>query len=78
MREVEPDERAALYLGTLLHDVGKPLGKGHSEKGARLAVTIAERLRMSDARRRRAPSSWCASTCSSRTSRSGATSTTRR
>ena len=29
--------RRALYLGTLLHDVGKPLGKGHSEKGARLA-----------------------------------------
>jgi [protein-PII] uridylyltransferase len=37
----------ALYLGTLLHDVGKPLGKGHAEKGARLTRTIAERLRMS-------------------------------
>lgn len=36
--------RRALYLGTLLHDVGKPLGKGHSEKGARLAVSIARRL----------------------------------
>ncbi len=36
----------ALYLGTLLHDVGKPLGKGHAEKGARLTRTIAERLRM--------------------------------
>src|SRR5262249_40670502 len=27
-----------LALATLLHDVGKPLGKGHSEKGAQLAV----------------------------------------
>jgi [protein-PII] uridylyltransferase len=35
---------APVFLGTLLHDVGKPLGKGHSEKGARLAVTIARRL----------------------------------
>lgn len=33
-----------LYLGTLLHDVGKPLGSGHSEKGARLAGIIARRL----------------------------------
>lgn len=36
----------ALYLGTLLHDVGKPLGKGHAEKGSRLTRAIAERLRM--------------------------------
>jgi [protein-PII] uridylyltransferase len=36
--------RAPLYLGTLLHDVGKPLGKGHSETGARLAVAVATRL----------------------------------
>lgn len=40
--------RAPLYLGTLLHDVGKPLGKGHSETGARLAVTIAKRLGLSE------------------------------
>jgi [protein-PII] uridylyltransferase len=40
---------AALYLATLLHDVGKPLGKGHSEKGARLAVVIGRRLGLSDA-----------------------------
>src|SRR5439155_9917550 len=39
------------YLGTLLHDVGKPLGKGHSEKGARLATEICKRFRMSDAER---------------------------
>jgi [protein-PII] uridylyltransferase len=40
---------AALYLGTLLHDVGKPLGKGHAEKGARLAHAIGERLGMAPA-----------------------------
>jgi len=37
-----------LYLGTLLHDVGKPLGKGHAEKGAILASIIARRLGMTD------------------------------
>ncbi len=37
-----------LYLGTLLHDVGKPLGKGHAEKGARLSGSIARRLGLSD------------------------------
>ena len=35
---------APLYLATLLHDVGKPLGKGHSEKGAVVAGAIAARL----------------------------------
>ncbi|HWM85964.1 MAG TPA: ACT domain-containing protein, partial [Kofleriaceae bacterium] len=39
----------ALLLGTLLHDVGKPLGKGHSEKGARLAGAVARRLGLDDA-----------------------------
>ena len=38
----------ALYLGTLLHDVGKPLGKGHAEKGARLAGAVARRLGLSE------------------------------
>ncbi len=37
---------APLLLGTLLHDVGKPLGKGHAEKGAVLAGEIARRLGM--------------------------------
>jgi [protein-PII] uridylyltransferase len=46
IREVE--HPAALYLGTLLHDVGKPLGKGHADKGARLTRAIGERLGMSD------------------------------
>ncbi|MBT8495587.1 MAG: HD domain-containing protein, partial [Deltaproteobacteria bacterium] len=35
-----------LALGMLLHDVGKPLGKGHSEKGAQLARVIGGRLGM--------------------------------
>jgi [protein-PII] uridylyltransferase len=38
---------AALYLATLLHDVGKPLGRNHSTKGAAVAVRIAERLGLS-------------------------------
>ena len=41
IREVRRKE--ALYLGTLLHDVGKPLGKGHSETGAKLAFAVATR-----------------------------------
>ncbi|HTL32080.1 MAG TPA: hypothetical protein VL326_03085, partial [Kofleriaceae bacterium] len=39
---------AALFLSTLLHDVGKPLGKGHAEKGAIVAGAIARRLGLSD------------------------------
>jgi [protein-PII] uridylyltransferase len=45
IREVQ--RRAPLYLGTLLHDVGKPLGKGHSDTGARLAQAIGPRLGLS-------------------------------
>ncbi len=44
----EVERRVPLYLGTLLHDVGKPLGKGHSETGAKLAVTIGRRLGLSE------------------------------
>jgi len=40
---------APLYLATLLHDVGKPLGKGHAEKGAVVAGAVARRLGMSEA-----------------------------
>lgn len=39
---------AALLLGTLLHDVGKPLGKGHAERGAVVAGHVARRLGMAD------------------------------
>jgi [protein-PII] uridylyltransferase len=35
---------APLYLATLLHDVGKPHGKGHAEKGAVIAGIIGRRL----------------------------------
>ena len=45
LREVKRKE--PLYLGTLLHDVGKPLGKGHSETGAKLAIAIATRFGLS-------------------------------
>jgi [protein-PII] uridylyltransferase len=38
-----------LLLGTLLHDVGKPLGKGHAEKGAVIAGQVAARLGMAPA-----------------------------
>src|SRR3990167_6670812 len=35
---------APLYIALLLHDVGKGLGGGHSEKGAQRALAICERL----------------------------------
>jgi [protein-PII] uridylyltransferase len=38
----------ALFIGTLLHDVGKPWGKPHSEIGADLTVKIAQRLGLDD------------------------------
>ncbi|MEO8702247.1 MAG: [protein-PII] uridylyltransferase [Kofleriaceae bacterium] len=38
-----------LLLGTLLHDVGKPLGKGHAEKGAVIAAQVAAKLGMGPA-----------------------------
>jgi [protein-PII] uridylyltransferase len=40
-------EAELLYLGVLLHDVGKGRGGEHSEKGAQLAGPIAERLGLS-------------------------------
>jgi [protein-PII] uridylyltransferase len=40
---------APLLLGTLLHDVGKPMGKGHAEKGAVVAGAVARRLGMPEA-----------------------------
>ena len=35
---------APLYIALLLHDVGKGLGGGHSEKGAQRALAVCERL----------------------------------
>ena len=43
-REVEKIE--ILYLGLLFHDIGKGLGGGHSERGARIARKIARRIRL--------------------------------
>nr|MBA2543631.1 hypothetical protein [Deltaproteobacteria bacterium] len=40
---------APLLLGTLLHDVGKPLGKGHAEKGAVVCGQVAAGLGMAPA-----------------------------
>jgi [protein-PII] uridylyltransferase len=40
---------APLMLATLLHDVGKPLGKGHAEKGAVIAGEVARKLGMAAA-----------------------------
>ncbi len=33
-----------LYLTLLLHDIGKPIGKNHSARGAEVAAQVAERL----------------------------------
>lgn len=38
----------ALYLGALLHDVGKPHGKGHARTGADIARVVATRLGMTE------------------------------
>ncbi|MFW6050358.1 MAG: [protein-PII] uridylyltransferase [Myxococcota bacterium] len=43
----EEPRRAPLFLGLLLHDVGKAQGKDHSRKGAEMARPIAERLGLS-------------------------------
>ena len=40
----EVQRPVAMVVGTLLHDVGKPYGKPHSDKGADLTVGIARRL----------------------------------
>ncbi len=42
----EVEDAAPLYLGLLLHDIGKGRGGGHVERGARLVPRICERLRL--------------------------------
>jgi [protein-PII] uridylyltransferase len=49
----EVDDRPALYLGCLLHDIGKGFGGHHSRKGAVRAVRSLERLGLSEERRQR-------------------------
>jgi [protein-PII] uridylyltransferase len=44
----------AMVVGTLLHDVGKPYGKPHSDIGADLTVQIGRRLNVEDEDVRRA------------------------
>src|SRR5262249_44802485 len=39
---------AVLYLATLIHDIGKPLGRNHPVRGAALAVTVAQSLGMDE------------------------------
>lgn len=42
--ELMPQSKRALYLGTLLHDIGKGLGGDHAAKGAELAKKITAEL----------------------------------
>jgi [protein-PII] uridylyltransferase len=44
------DDRVALFLGCLLHDIGKGFGGDHSEKGATRARRCVERLGLSPER----------------------------
>jgi [protein-PII] uridylyltransferase len=46
MREIERVE--LLFLGIMMHDSGKGLGGGHSEKGAKFAVDLARRLGLNE------------------------------
>lgn len=51
MREVE--DRAALFLGCLLHDIGKGFGGDHSSKGVVRAQKVVERLGLPEERANR-------------------------
>jgi [protein-PII] uridylyltransferase len=46
MREVDKVE--LLFLGIMMHDAGKGLGGGHSEKGAKFALDLAARLKLNE------------------------------
>jgi [protein-PII] uridylyltransferase len=49
----EVDDRPVLYLGCLLHDIGKGFGGHHSRKGAVRAVQSLDRLGLSEERTER-------------------------
>jgi [protein-PII] uridylyltransferase len=51
MRSME--DRAVVYLGCLLHDIGKGLGGNHSERGVERAMPCVKRLGLSEARQER-------------------------
>jgi [protein-PII] uridylyltransferase len=42
----EVEDAAPLYLGLLLHDIGKGRGKGHVPRGVRIAERVCERLQL--------------------------------
>lgn len=44
--ELMPQSKLALYLGTLLHDIGKGLGGEHAEKGAEITQRIVADLEL--------------------------------
>jgi [protein-PII] uridylyltransferase len=44
----EIDNAAPLYLGLLLHDIGKGHGGGHVQKGTRIAERLCERLQLDE------------------------------
>ena len=46
----EAEDLPALYLGCLLHDIGKGLGGEHSEKGADIAERMLQRLGLDEER----------------------------
>jgi [protein-PII] uridylyltransferase len=45
----EIESTAPLYLGLLLHDIGKGRGSGHVERGVRIAERVSKRLGLSSA-----------------------------
>ncbi|HXG91530.1 MAG TPA: [protein-PII] uridylyltransferase [Blastocatellia bacterium] len=44
----EIEHAAPLYLGLLLHDIGKGRGKGHVERGVHIAKRVCERLNLDE------------------------------
>lgn len=46
IREIK--DLAPLYLGSLLHDIGKGFGGGHSQRGADMFPALAERMGLSE------------------------------
>ncbi len=44
----EIEDASALYLGLLLHDIGKGRGGGHVERGVRIAERVSRRLKLDD------------------------------
>lgn len=44
----ELENPRTLYIATLLHDIGKGYGPGHSERGAQLVESIAHRLHLTE------------------------------